>query len=370
MTKLKPSAPPASVDTADLKYNFVQQLSHAWSPENWIDGPVVLAVSGGADSVAMLLGIKVIRDQYKHSQNVAENSDSPQNKETVADNQLIVGHFNHGMRGSEADEDAAFVQSLCTELGLPYEIGQVNESSFEKTPREGWESTYRQMRYAFLLELAERHGARYVATGHTAEDQAETILHRILRGTGLRGLSGMPRSRALSPAVSLIRPMLTIARSTAREYLQSLDMTWQSDSSNDNSDFTRNQIRNDLLPMLEKNFNPQVTAAILRLGRLAAEAQQTIEHVTETEKDRTVRQSEAGKVQIDLRSFAGHPDFLVREILIATWRSEGWPLQGMGLDAWQKLADLAQQTSNGSLTLPGGVIAKKEGGKLSLHRPQ
>ena len=369
MTKLKPSAPPASVDTVDLKHNFIEQLSHAWPAKNWANFPVVLAVSGGADSVALLLGIKAIRDRYGRLQTSIENSDSPQSKETASGNRLIVGHFNHRTRGSEADKDADFVQSLCTELGLLYEIGQVDESSFEKNPREGWESTYRNMRYAFLLKLAEKHGARYVVTGHTADDQVETILHRVIRGTGLRGLAGMPRSRSLSPSVSLLRPMLGLSRSMARDYLESLEIEWKNDSTNASAAFTRNRIRHDLLPLLERDFNPQVSTAVLRLSQLAGEAQEMVDGVIANTLAACRSLKSNDEIVLKIGELVAQPEFLIRELMIAIWRERGWPLQAMGLREWQSLAELLQEADPGVLTLPGSVIAKKEGGKLSLHRP-
>ena len=373
MAELKTSVPPTRAGTADGKHHFIQQLATAWPPESWTHFPIVLAVSGGPDSVALLHGIKEIRNQYKQLQDFPQNT--PAHKETLSDEEktcgisIIVGHFNHRMRGSEADADADFVQSLCINLGLPYEIGEVDKSSIEKTPREGWESTCRQMRYAFLQKIAEKHGARYVVTGHTVEDQVETILHRVIRGTGLRGLAGMPRSRPLSPAVSLLRPMLTLSRSSARDYLQSLEITWRTDSSNESDAFTRNRLRHELLPMLQQDFNPQVSTAILRLGQLAGEAQEMVDGVVTNAVEDYCPHQDGKEIALKVTKLTTQTDFFIREFMIALWREADWPLQAMGLTEWQSLVELLRQSDAGSRTLPGGVVAKKEGGKLWLHRP-
>ena len=370
MTKLKTSAPPLSLDTADSKHDFVQQLASAWHPKNWIDFPIVLAVSGGSDSIALLHGVKELRDRFEQSDAYSKDKSPSQHKNQASENRLLVGHFNHGMREGEATADARFVQSICEKLKLPCEIGQVEQTSMQKTPREGWESTCRNMRYAFLLKLAEKHGARYVVTGHTADDQVETILHRVIRGTGLRGLTGMPRSRSLSPAVSLLRPMLGLSRSMARDYLESLEIEWKNDSTNASAAFTRNRIRHDLLPLLERDFNPQVSTAVLRLSQLAGEAQEMVDGVIANTLAACRSLEKNGEIVLKLGELVAQPEFLIRELMIAIWRERGWPLQAMGLREWQSLAELLREADPGVLTLPGSVVAKKEGGKLSLHRPQ
>ena len=143
------------------------------------------------------------------------------------------------------------------------------------------EATARTARYAFLQETAERFGARYVVTGHTADDQAETILHRIVRGTGIAGLAGMARVRPLGPAATLIRPLLDFRRLELLAYLTDLGQPFRSDSSNSDTAFTRNRIRCRLLPELAAEYNPGVVASLVRLGRLAGEVQSVVDALVE-----------------------------------------------------------------------------------------
>ena len=354
--------------------SFTRRLQQSWPLEDWIDLPVVVAVSGGSDSVALLLALSSLRTRYLKSSSLLRDATGGEvrfSSSVSPCGKLIVGHYHHGVRGSDADQDAAFVESLCEQQGVQCEVEKSNteSESFRKKAGEGWESTFREKRYAFLLRLAESHGARYVVTGHTKDDQVETILHRVIRGTGLRGLSGMPRSRPLSPAVSLIRPMLTLSRDLAQEHLTALGVNWRTDPSNESCEFTRNQIRHDLLPLLEREFNPQAATAILRLGHLASEAQEMIDEVITRALEECNWKKRGETIELEARTLRIDSEFLARELLIALWRKAGWPLQAMGMKEWQCLVKLIKEPGVATRTLPGRVVAKKEGGKLSLHRP-
>ena len=155
--------------------------------------PVLVAVSGGADSVALLTALVRLQKPV----------------ESV----LIVGHYNHRWRGEESDEDARFVRELAKQYGIGFELDCAPQTREKSTANE---ASAREARYRFLQQTAERRGARYLATAHTADDQAETVLHRVLRGTGIAGLAGIPRTRVLSPAVTLIRPLLAYRRAERR----------------------------------------------------------------------------------------------------------------------------------------------------------
>ncbi len=154
------------------------KLAQAWPSDRWRDVGVLVAVSGGPDSVALLRALRRIAPAGRGS--------------------LRVAHFNHRWRGAEADQDQRFVVTLCESLGLACEVGAADPARQGMAP-DGLEAAARDARYRFLVETAQRTGARYVVTGHTADDQAETILHHIVRGTGLLGLSGMRPARRSAP---------------------------------------------------------------------------------------------------------------------------------------------------------------------------
>ena len=126
---------------------------------------------------------------------------------------IVAAHFNHRLRGAAADADQQFVQQTCQSLNVHCLLGDADPVAYPQARAgTGLESAARQLRYRFLIETAEQSGARYVATGHTADDQAETVLHHVLRGTGLAGLAGIPAIRRASEAVTLVRPLLSFSR--------------------------------------------------------------------------------------------------------------------------------------------------------------
>jgi tRNA(Ile)-lysidine synthase len=238
---------------------------------------------------------------------------------------------------------------------------------------DGLEAAARESRYRFLQSTAERLGARYVVTAHTADDQAETVLHHLLRGTGLAGLAGISRARPLGPAVTLLRPMLCLRRQDVTAYLNDLGQTYRQDATNAQLDYTRNRIRHELLPSLAANYNPQVVEAISRLAMLAGDAQAVIERDAHELAERAVRASKPATVEVDLSKLRGSPRHLVRELLVAIWRSRGWPLQSMGYAEWESLAAMAvepaKQLSQRKRVFPGEITVERHGEALCLTRP-
>lgn len=328
---------------------FAHCLASSWPPDDWRDVTVVVAVSGGADSVSLLCGLHELR---------AEN----------ASGKLIVAHFNHRLRPA-ADDDARFVEQLAEQLDLICEVG-VAEEPVKVSGGDGVEAEARSARYAFLLQTAQKYGARFVATAHTADDQAETVLHRVLRGTGIAGLAGIPRVRALSEAVTLIRPLLEFTRADVVEYLAARRQSFCLDESNEDPSYTRNRIRHALLPQLAAQYNPNVREALLRLGRLAGESQQVIEQAAQGLAKEVVRNESPNQVHVDCTNLASESTHLIREMLIAVWKHQAWPQQQMGLEEWDALAGMVQQSlaDKQVQTLPGNIRAERHEEKLLLWR--
>src|SRR5690606_28991705 len=164
-------------------------------------------------------------------------------------------------RGQASDDDAAWVARLAEELGLEVIVGRAEHAASLAS-----EDQARRARYEFLQASAEQVGARYVATAHTADDQAETVLLRILRGSGIEGLAGMPFARPLGPAVTLVRPLLETTRAEVEQYLGQLGQAHRHDATNDQSRFTRNWVRRELLPMLRSHLPQDPAESLLRLA--------------------------------------------------------------------------------------------------------
>jgi tRNA(Ile)-lysidine synthase len=247
------------------------------------------------------------------------------------------------------------------------QIGYATESG-RCSQGDGLEAAARQARYEFLQTAAEQLGARYVVTAHTASDQAETILHHILRGTGLAGLGGMRRVRPLGPAVTLIRPLLEVTRRDVLDYLAALGQSFREDHTNADPQFTRNRIRNELLPLIERNYAPQVVAALLRLGNLAGDTARLVDSLTGPLLERCLASEDARGVTLDCRTLAAEDRHLVRELFLAIWRRRSWPLQAMGFGEWNRLADLALRDSDDAHVLPGAVRAQRSDDRLRIER--
>ncbi len=205
-----------------------------------------LGVSGGADSVAMLQIFAELRAELGIA--------------------VVVLHFNHQLRGAEADEDERFVEALATELHLDCESGRADVAA--EAQRHGWnlEDAARRLRYEFFERAAAARNLNRVAVAHTADDQAETVLSHLLRGTGLAGLAGI-----YPVAGPIIRPLLEVGRAELRKFLADLGQTWREDATNQDITRMRARIRHQLIPILQRDFDP---AAVTRLARLASHARE------------------------------------------------------------------------------------------------
>lgn len=301
-------------------------------PQRAFDHGILAAVSGGADSVALL--------------HLFMESLPPEGR-------LAVAHVNHGLRGADSDADAAFVRSLATEYHLPYFEHQLDTGTTTLS-----ENSARNQRYDFLVQQAEQIGFRYLATAHTADDQTETILHRILRGTGLAGLAGIASLRPMSPAVTLLRPLLHVRRNTILTYLESHGKTYRDDKTNFENQFTRNRIRNELLPMLRKDFNPQIDEAVCRLAALAAEHESVLSELLDGLLETALLEQLPDRVVLDVLPLQRCALPVLREVLVRLWKRQNFPQRDMDYPHWSALAELFQ-TPGQRLDFPGGILAER-----------
>jgi tRNA(Ile)-lysidine synthase len=282
--------------------DFIQRCSLI-SPEEI----VVVGVSGGADSVCLLhvlakwrkgLGIK-----------------------------LHIAHLNHQLRGVESEADAEYVSNLAGSLGIPITIDRQDVAAYRTERNCSIEEAARELRYAFLARVAREVGANRIAIGHTRDDQVETILMHILRGTGITGLCGLaPRSPmaydrqgiswpAKQSNLLVIRPLLDITREETTSYCQEHQLAPRIDSSNLSPSFLRNRLRLQLLPLL-RQYNPSVDQALLRLANIAKEDSALIEQQASGVWDEVARQ-ENNAIYLDKKQIASLPIALQRHLLIA-----------------------------------------------------
>ena len=326
---------------------FEDRIAAAWPPADWSDVGVVVAVSSGADSVALARCLA-------HLQGRAGGS-----------SQLILAHFNHALRAA-ADEDERFVGELARKLGLRFEVGRADVRRLAKDDGDGLEAAARSARYDFLRRVAEAAGARHVVTAHTADDQAETILFRALRGTSLDGLSGMRRARRLGEVVSLLRPMLDLRRREVTEYLAALGQSHRHDESNDDLRFARNRARR-LLPLAADLLAADPVDSLTRLGKLAADTLTIVHASARPVAERAIRAQGADEVTLDCHALAAVGRALARQALVLVWADRDWPRQAMTFEHWDALAEMATTTDGAAArTLPGNISATRRGELLTL----
>ena len=301
----------------------------------WPDllGPGIVAVSGGADSVALL---RVL---------------------AARGTELIVGHVNHRLRGEHSDADEQFVHNLAGALGLTCKSIGFDIAGEAGRSGANLEEFARKRRYDYLIEVAKESGANWIATGHTADDQAETVLHRLLRGTGIQGLRGIARERELGPGLRLIRPLIEATRGDVLDYLESLNQPWREDASNCDRTFTRNRIRHELLPLM-RTFNPAIGEV---LGRLAEQANELYAE-QEGAARKLLCESElpaAGSLRIfqtaALREAAPET---IRGLFRLVWEREGWPMGDMTFSHWKRLVGIVLGDDTAT-DLPGGIHARR-----------
>ena len=297
---------------------------------------LVVAVSGGPDSLALLHAL------HSLSPDLALR--------------LHGAHLDHGLRGAASDADARFVTEEFRRLGLANTCERADVAAYRRERKLSLEEAARDVRYAFLARVAERQGADAVALGHTADDQAETVLMRLLRGSGLSGLRGMSalsRRAYAGGSVALVRPLLAMTRSEVVAYCRELGLAPREDASNASTDMLRNRVRLELIPHLE-TYNPSVRRALLRLTRSSARDLDFVEEQVDAAMADVASRTSDG-VALERRGFTSlHPAIQAHSLrrAFAMCRGSYRDLEQYHVDA---MARLIQGRAGTSLDLPAGV---------------
>jgi len=340
----EPAQPPLARRTTDLPAALGAAL-----PAGFWSMPALVGVSGGADSTALLLAL--------HRLAPAD-----------ATARLRVVHAEHDLR-AEAAEDGRFVADLAEQLGLSCLSRRLSVRG-PNGGGEGMEGRARRLRYDFFVETARQLGARYVVVAHTADDQAETILHRALRGTGLDGLAGMREARPLCEGVALLRPLLRIARTDIRGFLAEVRGSWREDASNTDTAFARNFLRHEILARCVGGPYPAAPEALTRLGRQAAGVAAAVRSAAEHLLEQHSRRRADGTVVFDAAALSGLDRQLLAEVFVALWRREGWPQRDMTAVHYERLAAfLSAAAASAGGDYPGRVrVTAPEAGRLEVGR--
>ena len=303
---------------------------------------IVVAVSGGPDSVALLSALHGLASSWNLS--------------------LSAAHFNYGLRGRESDDDAAFVMRLCERFSIPYLCERLTLTEDLWKGRSLQEAA-REVRYAALLRLCESLGANKVALGHTRDDQAETVVMWLLRGAGMTGLSGMP---CLRPP--FIRPLLTVGRMDVLSYLSEQGLEFREDSSNAKPIYLRNRVRHDVLPLL-KQFNPAILDVLTRQADILREEDRCLDSMAAKEFARVGREVHNNEWVLDRTGLLALPLAVQRRVVRKAIQRTSGVNRGPSFGAVSLLFDRVVHGCSGSRATIRQVNVSREYGKILFQSP-
>ncbi len=284
---------------------------------------IVVAVSGGPDSVALLSCLVALSTRWNW--------------------ELSIGHVNHGLRGAESDEDAAFVERLGKYFRVPVSIREVClKKQDAKFTKQSFQVYAREARYQALESILHERCATKIATGHTADDQAETVLMWMLRGSGTGGLSGIPPKRG----TCIVRPILDISRSAIVAYLEQRQLEWRMDSSNRQPVYLRNRLRQDLMPHL-KEYSPGIVNVLSRQAEIIRDDHAYLEDVAAEAFQQMCVIEDEKTIQLDRAALLGLPMAIRRRVVRQGLQKMMGKTQGPRFDAIQRLLDRLEQGQSG-----------------------
>ncbi len=306
---------------------------------------VVVGVSGGPDSVALIHILDRLKEEWGLS--------------------LLVAHFNHGLRGDESDRDTEFVKQLAETLTLPCRSEKGDVPSFKCKMRLSTEEAARVLRYRFLEDTLRREAADRIALGHTADDQAEDILIRMLRGSGRLGLCGMQPIRSNI----FIRPLIEVSKTQIEGFLSKHAIPYVTDSSNTNRRYLRNKIRLDLIPLLEKTYNPHVKESLLQIASILREEEDYLQGIAIQKFSKVAECQGPDEVVFDRSHLVNlHRAIQLRLIRKAIETVKG-ELRRIGFKHTLAVLRLAEQEHPSKvLSLPGGLTVRRNYQQIMFER--
>ena len=310
-------------------------------------GRVLLAVSGGADSVAMAYGLCRLRAEGR------------------LNCELVIGHINHCLRGVQSDADEAFVKEWAQTLGVDVRTIRADAAAYANSHKLSIETAARKLRLKSLIEMAERSGCRRIATAHHADDQAETVIHRLMRGTGFRGLCGIKPISVVYGGV-FVRPMLNVRRDEVIAYCQQNHLHWREDASNASLTFTRNRIRHRLLPALQSSHD--LTEPLAGLAQAAQTLQQRFDKTFPTVMEELgIEQDGFRRIVFDREKLRNCSVWTFYEICRQSLVTLGAGLRNYSRAHFDAISEMIGQP-RAKADFPGSIEIRVEGGRVIFCR--
>jgi tRNA(Ile)-lysidine synthase len=328
------------------KADFISKAKKTIGRHNMIKSgdKVIVAVSGGPDSVALLLVLLELKKEFKLC--------------------LDVAHVNHKLRGKESDQDQAFVRKLCSDLNLNLHSKSFQVRKQARKLKLSVEECAREIRYDYLNKLADKLRAQKIALGHNRDDQAETVLIRLIRGSGSLGLSGIPPVKD-----RIIRPLIDAKRVEIERFLKSNNVPFRIDSSNLRTDYLRNRVRLKLLPILKKEYNPKIEEVLSRTASILRAEEQLLNREAQKAYSKTVTQEQKDRILLDSKRFSECDEWLKRLLIRDCVKKLKGDLRELSFEKVEALTALVEKRKSGKrVDLLADVVADVTKEHLSIHR--
>ncbi len=331
--------------------NFLNKLTESLQKDLHIQhgSKILCAVSGGVDSIVMLDAMALLAAKY--------------------DYRIAVVHINHNLRGASSDRDEQHVKAVCRNYGFYHYISSVDVKAYADKFSLSTEESARSLRYGFYEKIANSINAHYVAIAHTADDNAETVLFNLIRGSGLTGLTGIPQKRLLAKKTFVIRPLLDFHKKELIEFGEKRDLIWYDDETNSLLYYTRNKIRHELIPILERDFSPAVIDAINRSSRLIAGADDFIASHIKDVFSKHFRGKKNEKMTFDVAYMKSNDKFMQGE-LIQEGLKVFFGMKSIAMSTIDRIFELMDSETGTVIELGKKIIALKNRGVVFITKQE
>ncbi|MCB0701907.1 MAG: tRNA lysidine(34) synthetase TilS [Candidatus Kapaibacterium sp.] len=339
-----------SLERKSKKYfDFFSKVKRTLEVELYVEkkSKIILAVSGGVDSITLL--------------DIFINLKAEMNFE------LAVIHFNHKLREKESDRDQRFVEKVCKANEIKFFKSSANVEKYASDKSMSIEEAARVKRYQYFEKVCIKYKYEYLATAHTKNDLAETFLLNLFRGSGLHGLTSIPTRRRLTKNSFVVRPLINLTKDELIEYANARDLQWVEDKTNDELIYTRNKIRNLLIPEIEENYNPNFVNTIERTASIIKSANQFVSDYTEANFKKIFITAIQGKVEINSQFLDSYAEIIQNEMVRKTL-SRYFSFHHAPYEITERIAELTSKNVNTKVEISNNLIALKERGKILIQK--